>query len=188
MNAAPTPLPPDARLRRDPSAAIAVPLAPIVLEGRYRLLVGALWRLGRSRRGQWVLAAGSEALVVALPLLAARHPESRPPLWSSLSPRLATSKRALRFRLGRSGSASRSRWRSSFSAPARRRRRCRSAPRARPRGSAPAAQPSSARVSGTLRHSVSPSPSGPSGSSPGGAIFAFAVAWRTGLSLVPARA
>jgi uncharacterized membrane protein YbhN (UPF0104 family) len=52
---------------------IAVPLAPIVLEGRYRLLVGALWRLGRSRRGQWVLAAGSGALVVALALLAARH-------------------------------------------------------------------------------------------------------------------
>jgi hypothetical protein len=52
---------------------IAVPLAPIVLEGRYRLLVGALWRLGRSQRGQWVLAAGSGALVLALALLAARH-------------------------------------------------------------------------------------------------------------------
>jgi uncharacterized membrane protein YbhN (UPF0104 family) len=52
---------------------IAVPLAPIVLEGRYRLLVGALWRLGRSQRGQWVLAAGSGALVIALALLAARH-------------------------------------------------------------------------------------------------------------------
>jgi hypothetical protein len=54
-------------------AAIAVPLAPIVLEGRYRVLVGALWRLGRSRPGQWALAAGSGALVVALALLAARH-------------------------------------------------------------------------------------------------------------------
>jgi Lysylphosphatidylglycerol synthase TM region len=64
---------PGARLQRDPLAAIAVPLAPIALEGRYRLLVGALWRLGRSRRGQWVLAAGSGALVVALALLAARH-------------------------------------------------------------------------------------------------------------------
>jgi len=52
---------------------IAVPLAPIVLEGRYRLLVGALWRLGRSRRGQWVLVAGSAALVVGLALLAGRH-------------------------------------------------------------------------------------------------------------------
>src|SRR6266516_1239680 len=73
MNTAPTPLPPGDRLQRDPLAAIAVPLAPIVLEGRYRLLVGALWRLGRSRRGQWVLAAGSGALVIALALLAARH-------------------------------------------------------------------------------------------------------------------
>ena len=73
MNQAPTPLPPNTRLRRDPLAAIAVPLAPIVLEGRYRVLVGALWRLGRSRPGQWALAAGSGALVVALALLAARH-------------------------------------------------------------------------------------------------------------------
>src|SRR6266516_1424864 len=73
MNTAPTPLPPGDRLQRDPLAAIAVPLAPIVLEGRYRLLVGALWRLGRSRRGQWVLAAGSGALVLALALLVARH-------------------------------------------------------------------------------------------------------------------
>jgi uncharacterized membrane protein YbhN (UPF0104 family) len=73
MQAAPTPLPPGARLQRDRLAVVAVPLAPIVLEGRYRLLVGALWRLGRSRRGQWVLAAGSGALVLALALLAARH-------------------------------------------------------------------------------------------------------------------
>src|SRR2546429_1059302 len=55
MNAGRTPLPPGARLQRDPLAAIAVPLAPIVLEGRYRLLVGALWRLGRSRRGRWAV-------------------------------------------------------------------------------------------------------------------------------------
>jgi uncharacterized membrane protein YbhN (UPF0104 family) len=73
INEAPTPLPPGARLQRDPLAAIAVPLAPIVLEGRYRLLVGALWRLGRSRRGQWALATGSGALVVVLALLTARH-------------------------------------------------------------------------------------------------------------------
>src|SRR5213596_3786269 len=53
MNTARTPLPPGDRLQRDPLAAIAVPLAPIVLEGRYRLLVGAL--------------------IVALALLAARH-------------------------------------------------------------------------------------------------------------------
>jgi hypothetical protein len=73
MNAAQSLLPPGARLQRDPLATIAVPLAPIVLEGRYRLLVGALWRLGRSRRGQWMLSAGSGALVVVLALLAARH-------------------------------------------------------------------------------------------------------------------
>ena len=73
MNEGPTPLPPSTRLQRDPVAAIAVPLAPIVLEGRYRILVGALWRLGRSRPGQWALAAGSGALVIALALLAARH-------------------------------------------------------------------------------------------------------------------
>jgi uncharacterized membrane protein YbhN (UPF0104 family) len=73
MNDAPTPMPPDARIQHDPLTAIAVPLAPIVLEGRYRVLVGALWRLGRSRKGQWVLAAGSGAVVVALGLLAARH-------------------------------------------------------------------------------------------------------------------
>jgi uncharacterized membrane protein YbhN (UPF0104 family) len=58
---------------RDPLATIAVPLAPVVLEGRYRLVVGALWRLGRSRRARWALAAGSGALVIALALLAARH-------------------------------------------------------------------------------------------------------------------
>jgi hypothetical protein len=73
MNEAPTPLRPSTRLQHDPLTAIAVPLAPIVLEGRYRVLVGALWRLGRSRPGQWALAAGSGALVVALALLAARH-------------------------------------------------------------------------------------------------------------------
>ena len=73
MKVAPAPVPPGTRLQRDPLAVIAAPLAPIVLEGRYRLLVTALWRLGRSRRGQWVLAAGSGALVVALALLAARH-------------------------------------------------------------------------------------------------------------------
>jgi uncharacterized membrane protein YbhN (UPF0104 family) len=64
---------PDAQPQRDPLAAIAVPLAPIALEGRYRLLVGALWRLSRSRKGRWALSVGSGAIVVALALLAARH-------------------------------------------------------------------------------------------------------------------
>jgi uncharacterized membrane protein YbhN (UPF0104 family) len=65
--------PPGERLPRDPLAAIAVPLAPIALEGRYRLLVGALWQFGRSRRGRWALTAGSGAFVVVLALLAAHH-------------------------------------------------------------------------------------------------------------------
>jgi hypothetical protein len=60
-------------LDRDPLAVIAVSAAPIVLEGRYRLLVGALERLRRSRRGRWALAAGYGAVAVALLLLAARH-------------------------------------------------------------------------------------------------------------------
>jgi len=73
MNPGPTRLQPDAPPQRDPLAAIAVPLAPIALEGRYRVLVGALWRLRRSQKGRWALAVGSGAVVVALALLAARH-------------------------------------------------------------------------------------------------------------------
>jgi len=52
---------------------IAVPLAPIVLEGRYRLLVAALWRLRHSRRGRWALGVGYGAFAIVLALLAARH-------------------------------------------------------------------------------------------------------------------
>jgi hypothetical protein len=53
-------------------APIAVAV-PTVLEGRYRLLVGGLLRLRRSRRGRWGLAAGSSALLLVFGLLAARH-------------------------------------------------------------------------------------------------------------------
>jgi hypothetical protein len=77
-----------ARLPRDPLAVVAVTAAPIVLEARYRLLLGALWRLRRSRRGRWVLAAGSGALVVALGLLAARCPNKA---GSRRQPRTASS-------------------------------------------------------------------------------------------------
>ena len=73
MTAARTPLLPGARLQRDPLAVIAVSAAPIVLEGRYRLLLGALWRLRHSRGVRWALAAGSGVLAIALALLAARH-------------------------------------------------------------------------------------------------------------------
>ncbi len=58
---------------RDPLAAIAASAAPIMLEGRYRLVVGALVRLRRSRRGRWTLAAGSGAFAIVLALLAIRH-------------------------------------------------------------------------------------------------------------------
>ena len=54
-------------------AAIAITAAPIVLEGRYRLLVGALVRLRRSRRGRWALGAASGALSLGLAFLAVRH-------------------------------------------------------------------------------------------------------------------
>jgi Lysylphosphatidylglycerol synthase TM region len=61
------------RLRRDRLAAIAVSAAPIVLESRYRLLLRALVRLGRSRRGRWALALGWGAFAIVLTLLAVRH-------------------------------------------------------------------------------------------------------------------
>jgi uncharacterized membrane protein YbhN (UPF0104 family) len=67
------PLPRIPYVRRDPLAAVAVSAAPIVLEGRYRLLLGSLIRLRRSRRGRWALAAGTGALGVALAFLAVRH-------------------------------------------------------------------------------------------------------------------
>jgi uncharacterized membrane protein YbhN (UPF0104 family) len=60
-------------LVRDPLAAITVAAAPIALEGRYRVLVGALVRLRHSRRGRWALAAGSGATLVVLAFLAVRH-------------------------------------------------------------------------------------------------------------------
>jgi uncharacterized membrane protein YbhN (UPF0104 family) len=58
---------------RDPLTAIAASAGPIVLEGRYRLLVRALWRLRRSRGGRWGFAVGYGAVAVALAVLAARH-------------------------------------------------------------------------------------------------------------------
>jgi hypothetical protein len=71
---------PDSRTEIDRrSAFVAAPLAaagiaaPIVLERRYRLLVDALVRLRRSRRGRWSVAAGSGVTMAVLALLAARH-------------------------------------------------------------------------------------------------------------------
>ena len=73
MPAAPSVQSPGAGLERDPLAVIAVSAAPIVLEGRYRLLVGALWRLRRSRSGHWAFVAGWGAVALALAVLAVRH-------------------------------------------------------------------------------------------------------------------
>src|SRR3989440_6092958 len=72
MTQGPTLLPPHGHLK-DPLAVIAVSAAPILLEGRYRLLVGALVRLRRSRRGSWAFGVGYCAIAIALALLAARH-------------------------------------------------------------------------------------------------------------------
>ena len=66
------PVPHD-HLDRDALAVIAVSTAPIVLDGRYRVLVGALVRLRRSRRGRWAAAVGYTAVALGLAFLAARH-------------------------------------------------------------------------------------------------------------------
>ena len=58
---------------RDTLAAVAGSAAPIVLEGRYRLLVGALVRLRRSRRGRCAIGVSYGVLAAALAGLAARH-------------------------------------------------------------------------------------------------------------------
>ncbi len=63
----------DAAVPRDPLAAIVVSVTPILLESRYRLLIGAYARLRRSRRGRWALAAGTGAVTLALAVLAVRH-------------------------------------------------------------------------------------------------------------------
>jgi uncharacterized membrane protein YbhN (UPF0104 family) len=58
---------------RSALALIDVSAAPIVLGNRYRLLVEALVRLHRSRRGRWTVAVLSGAVVIVLALLAIRH-------------------------------------------------------------------------------------------------------------------
>src|ERR1044071_5862357 len=58
---------------RDPLATIAVSAAPVVLEGRYRLLMRSLWQLRHSRRTRWGVGLGSAALMLLLVILAVRH-------------------------------------------------------------------------------------------------------------------
>jgi len=73
MTTSPIARPAGARLRRDPLEVIATSGLPIVLEGRYRPLLGALRRVRRSRRGRWGIAVGSGVVATALAALAARH-------------------------------------------------------------------------------------------------------------------
>jgi hypothetical protein len=73
MSNTPTDSTREAPRSRDALAAVAVSAAPIVLEGRYRLLLGALVRLRRSRRGRWAIGVSYGVLAVALAGLAARH-------------------------------------------------------------------------------------------------------------------
>ena len=68
-----TSLPPVTQLERDPLATIAVSAAPIVLEGRYRLVLRTLWELRHSRRTRWGVGLGSAAVMLALTALAIRH-------------------------------------------------------------------------------------------------------------------
>jgi uncharacterized membrane protein YbhN (UPF0104 family) len=73
MRQTPTLLPSDIQLERDPLATIAVSAAPVVLEGRYRLLLRALWQLRHSRRTRWGLGSGSVAVMLVLAFLAIRN-------------------------------------------------------------------------------------------------------------------
>jgi hypothetical protein len=73
MTQTPTPLPPKIQLERDPLTTIAVSAAPVVLEGRYRLLMRTLWQLRHSRRTRWGVGTGSLAVMFLLALLAVRH-------------------------------------------------------------------------------------------------------------------
>ena len=57
----------------EPLVALAEVAAPIALESRYRMLLRALMRLRRSRRGRWGLGLGYGLVTVALALLTVRH-------------------------------------------------------------------------------------------------------------------
>ena len=60
-------------LSRDPLTAVVVSAAPILLESRYRLLIGAWVDLRRSGRGRWLLGAVTGLVTLVLAALAARH-------------------------------------------------------------------------------------------------------------------
>ena len=73
MRQTPTLLPPNIQLERDPLATIAVSAGPVVLEGRYRVLMRSLWQLRHSRRTRWGVGLGSLAIMLVLAFLAVRH-------------------------------------------------------------------------------------------------------------------
>ena len=57
----------------EPIVSLAAVAAPLALESRYRLLVGSLARLRRSRRGRWGVGIGYGLVTLALALLTFRH-------------------------------------------------------------------------------------------------------------------
>ena len=61
------------RLPRDPLEVIATSGVPIVLESRYRLLVGGLLRFRRSQRSRWGFALATGGVATLFAVLAARH-------------------------------------------------------------------------------------------------------------------
>src|SRR2546430_2808194 len=63
----------DIQPERDPLTTIAVSAAPVVVEGRYGLLLRALWELRHSRRTRWGVGLGSAGLMLLLAFLAVRH-------------------------------------------------------------------------------------------------------------------
>src|SRR3979411_2548343 len=73
MGLTPASAPPGDEVPSDALTVIAVTTAPVVLEGRYRLLIGTLWQLRHSRRGRWALAGAQGVCVLVVAGLAARH-------------------------------------------------------------------------------------------------------------------
>src|SRR4029450_10984222 len=63
----------DIQPERDPLATIAASAAPVVLEGRYRLLIRALWQLRHSPRTRVGLGPGAGPVILVLAFLAVRH-------------------------------------------------------------------------------------------------------------------
>src|SRR5690242_11537184 len=73
MTTSPIVRPTGTLLHSDAQQVVAPPGAPIVPEGKYRLSVGALLRVRRSRGGRWGIAFGFGAIATAFAVLAAHH-------------------------------------------------------------------------------------------------------------------